>query len=178
MPAVLIVPLWNWNPFKASNLCTLECSNRTFMELKYSFLLSPFYRLSCSNRTFMELKLLAAPWFWWLLRSSNRTFMELKFAIGICSIVVSEVLIVPLWNWNQEFLKLVELPPRSNRTFMELKFVTYTAVSKAKLVLIVPLWNWNSKEEEEKQKEQEVLIVPLWNWNKGIFVFAHSFELF
>ncbi len=32
-------------------------SNRTFMELKFYYLLPVYYSLICSNRTFMELKL-------------------------------------------------------------------------------------------------------------------------
>ena len=55
-----------------------------------------------------------------------------------------KVLIVPLWNWNEEDLPFSAKDNGFNRTFMELKCVSII-VAKVCLaqVLIVPLWNWN-----------------------------------
>ena len=54
--SVLIVPLWNWNFIIKLGLSPASCSNRTFMELKYSKLGGKSSATNCSNRTFMELK--------------------------------------------------------------------------------------------------------------------------
>ena len=52
-----------------------------------------------SNRTFMELKFSFLPASLFLIRSSNRTFMELKFDYkGKTIDNVIQVLIAPLWN--------------------------------------------------------------------------------
>ena len=52
----------------------------------------------------------------------NRTFMELKYDMLDMIYDDVEVLIVPLWNWNQRSTTHPVLPS---------------------YVLIVPLWNWN-----------------------------------
>ena len=79
---------------------------------------------------------------------------------------MTEVLIVPLWNWNRQTtpqpvgmagfnrtfmeLKLILFLHRDlasfsfNRTFMELKFPDGLSGLDGSGVLIVPLWNWNS----------------------------------
>ena len=49
--------------------------------------------------------------------------MELKFFEPFPSCSLSEVLIVPLWNWNKQV--------KDEYTF-------------ERAVLIVPLWNWNA----------------------------------
>ena len=54
-------------------------SNRTFMELKFSWDTLLLQELSSSNRTFMELKYLSAGVLKLASTGSNRTFMELKF---------------------------------------------------------------------------------------------------
>ena len=61
--AVLIVPLWNWNVYEITPNVKILGSNRTFMELKSTWLCWVWSWFSCSNRTFMELKC------WWFCRS-------------------------------------------------------------------------------------------------------------
>ena len=57
-----------------------------------------------------------------ILISSNRTFMELKYYKGVAYSTITDVLIVPLWNWNEMTMKVLTQYLSSNRTFMELKF--------------------------------------------------------
>ena len=53
---------------------------------------------------------------------SNCTFMELKFRQQTQKCHESEVLIVPLWNWNMKELERKYIAYlSSNCTFMELK---------------------------------------------------------
>ena len=99
---VLIVPLWNWNVSIGEVITTANTRfNRTFMELKSHYGLSALSCSVCFNRTFMELKcgyrLTASG----LMLSFNRTFMELKLISAIVTYVTRCVLIVPLWNWNE-----------------------------------------------------------------------------
>ena len=56
------------------------------------------------------------------VRGSNRTFMELKSFHKAFFVLVSFVLIAPLWNWNPLGLITHQHQKGSNRTFMELKF--------------------------------------------------------
>ena len=76
---VLIAPLWNWNAtWRARRRNGSSCSNRTFMELKFTLIPSISLPIPSSNRTFMELKSRnLLPWSLVEPRS-NRTFMELK----------------------------------------------------------------------------------------------------
>ena len=70
--------------------------------------------------------------------------MELKYVKEQTATAITEVLIVPLWNWNGD--KCVDKEGRfycSNRTFMELKYVFGIDTQLRMAVLIVPLWNWN-----------------------------------
>ena len=68
------------------------------MELKSPNGAAVFSFHNCSNRTFMELKFgkryptLAGRF------CSNRTFMELKLARCKAAVIIWQVLIVPLWN--------------------------------------------------------------------------------
>ena len=145
---VLIVPLWNWNGILIVSLLSLiSSSNRTFMELKFLFML---FVTSAKLR-------------------SNRTFMELKWEERHITFELMRVLIVPLWNWNYIIIFLLssllcsnrtfmELKSNragreardwrsSNRTFMELKYRGGGFLFLAPKVLIVPLWNWNVQDE-------------------------------
>ena len=91
--------------------------------------------------------------------------MELKYIDKIKHIGISNVVIVPLWNWNFRRLRLsgivircnrtfMELKSshsigsphsssRCNRTFMELKYTLNFSGVDGQTVVIVPLWNWN-----------------------------------
>ena len=70
--------------------------------------------------------------------------MELKSHEGKQTAHDTDVLIVPLWNWNGFCEKYAGLSVcRSNRTFMELKYALGKSEDEVKDVLIVPLWNWN-----------------------------------
>ena len=92
--------------------------------------------------------------------------MELK--LGYTSSVMSNnnVLIVPLWNWNESTAREIELPNSFNRTFMELKYLE-------KMLKELVLRSFNRTFMELKYnitelisfRERKVLIVPLWNWN-------------
>ena len=118
---VLIVPLWNWNREALADKKGPNRSNRTFMELKYfnrtlkilrfNVLIVPLWNWNkrsrkasvfhgSSNRTFMELKLHLSSSLPRLVSRSNRTFMELKYRWISVGNNGSQVLIVPLWNWN------------------------------------------------------------------------------
>ena len=77
---VLIVPLWNWNWKRNQDWPNLECSNCTFMELKWNIRLNSLVNGSRSNCTFMELKLYKVGVPLWGSKSSNCTFMELKLS--------------------------------------------------------------------------------------------------
>ena len=77
------------------------------------------------------------------LKRFNRTFMELKSRKEGGKVRVYGVLIVPLWNWNEVFLREIDSGKRFNRTFMELKFASHCQACEVGKVLIVPLWNWN-----------------------------------
>ena len=79
--------------------------------------------------------------------------------------MISIVLIVPLWNWNNCWKKHLLLRLSSNRTFMELKSRLEVIRRFNKFVLIVPLWNWNLNLTIVLASWMLVLIVPLWNWN-------------
>ena len=96
---VLIVPLWNWNSIVAKTIFTLECSNRTFMELKFIW-------LTLMLRSFSVL--IVPLWNWNLGRSFYLRLLDY-------------VLIVPLWNWNTTTRTNGFSISCSNRTFMELK---------------------------------------------------------
>ena len=56
----------------------------------------------------------------------NRTFMELKLVTLTVFEVDREVLIVPLWNWNNTASASIVGRFSFNRTFMELKYVFFT----------------------------------------------------
>ena len=57
--------------------------------------------------------------------------MELKFDTNTKNIWAQSVLIVPLWNWNEEFKKMMaEYNDSSNRTFMELKLKNWMRVQR------------------------------------------------
>ena len=76
--------------------------------------------------------------------SSNCTFMELKSGTRSSLNSTPFVLIVPLWNWNKDNVKVsVSGNYRSNCTFMELKSRHTADHLLTRRVLIVPLWNWN-----------------------------------
>ena len=75
------------------------------------------------------------------------------------------VLIVPLWNWNSDYMPFWTAQACSNRTFMELKCGFIVDVLVISNVLIVPLWNWNTTKQTNAPDSVPVLIVPLWNWN-------------
>ena len=77
--SVLIVPLWNWNDIVEHMQVQQNCSNCTFMELKYEVASIKAAEDARSNCTFMELKLES-----WVITLES----------------VRQVLIVPLWNWN------------------------------------------------------------------------------
>ena len=77
---VLIVPLWNWNLRKSSFFSVRRCFNRTFMELKQDTSDAEAVEFGSFNRTFMELK------------PSSKTYCSFNWC----------VLIVPLWNWNDD----------------------------------------------------------------------------
>ena len=186
---VLIVPLWNWN-LSTFNGAAIKIArlNRTFMELKHrhrSGLPAPAVRL---NRTFMELKRNWHAVNHWNVIRLNRTFMELKPAMEVKNVLnSSDVLIVPLWNWNwtttEEFRTAfgvlivplwnwnysrkfnVSMNTCLNRTFMELKRLYVSLINSVNAVLIVPLWNWNMQGHWQHLRPKVVLIVPLWNWN-------------
>ena len=55
-------------------------------------------QIECSNRTFMELKLAVTVLRIRKVVCSNRTFMELKFRQGARRTASFKVLIAPLWN--------------------------------------------------------------------------------
>ena len=99
-PAVLIVPLWNWNPKKTT------LSNGVVLVL-----IVPLWNW---NSVWSSLTS--------LIWCSNRTFMELKSSTTEdypCHLIV---LIVPLWNWNSVSTSRLWRMNCSNRTFMELKY--------------------------------------------------------
>ena len=57
--------------------------------------------------------------------------MELKFNAEDIIKAVKQVLIAPLWNWNEGApVKVGAATVRSNRTFMELKFKCYRYMKK------------------------------------------------
>ena len=132
----------------------------------------------------MELKF----WKWiqlniWNLRF-NRTFMELKFMTALDFndrgqvLIVPlwnwnntlshheqdeyEVLIVPLWNWNDNAAKASLQATRGfNRTFMELKL----GCSVRKALLLPTFMELKCRFSRSFSWYSAVLIVPLWNWN-------------
>ena len=68
--------------------------------------------------------------------------MELKFLWQTNrALLLTQVLIVPLWNRNVGTELILNNGPSSNRTFMELKYVYVMTVFVCDDVLIVPLWN-------------------------------------
>ena len=112
--------------------------------------------------------------------------MELKYYNYYDEYIMTLVLIVPLWNWNDRVQTLSGFFCCFNRTFMELKLTFASGTGTHPFVLIVPLWNWNPTHEaamflktcfnrtfmELKLLTENlpravptVLIVPLWNWN-------------
>ena len=143
---VLIAPLWNWNSAGLTFRGTPESSNRTFMELKYTYWLRE-YRCYCV--------LIAPLWNW------NTLGVD---AFGNCSLVLiaplwnwntwkmqswrkrQQVLIAPLWNWNNRAAVQCFYTRCSNRTFMELKYCLRLQETLSPGVLIAPLWNWNYSE--------------------------------
>ena len=82
---VLIVPLWNWNIEDVYPAFSSLSSNRTFMELKFYYILMVFETCKSSNRTFMELKWSETTSDGETVVSSNRTFMELKLVDDLSS---------------------------------------------------------------------------------------------
>ena len=89
------------------------------------------------------------------------------------------VLIVPLWNWNDNSGSSVAiLSSGFNRTFMELKYNFKLNFEQFYQVLIVPLWNWNQSGKTTFVYDKKVLIVPLWNWNSVISLYLALNERF
>ena len=119
---VLIVPLWNWN--SSTSLAAEDYCTVLIVPLwNWNWVLPvPFIISRSSNRTFMELKSSRRHQDSASQDSSNRTFMELKSGTKRSKRIRSEVLIVPLWNWNLDATKVTSLLSCSNRTFMELKW--------------------------------------------------------
>ena len=142
----------------------------------------------CFNRTFMELK--------WTWRDSmsvpslrfNRTFMELKCAFravadGKMTVLIVPlwnwndnaintpnlsilVLIVPLWNWNKIRMPIIKCSTMSfNRTFMELKWWEINVVSIVMIGFNRTFMELKLPCELCTATRCRVLIVPLWNWN-------------
>ena len=77
----------------------------------------------------------------------------------------SNVLIVPLWNWNPVFTVHVTVSLCSNCTFMELKSTNYpferAAFKSSNCTFMELKWRaWTLS-----LTSSFVLIVPLWNWN-------------
>ena len=56
------------------------------------------FEADCSNRTFMELKYGKIRYIYDSVPSSNRTFMELKYHFDVEPTKDYSVLIAPLWN--------------------------------------------------------------------------------
>ena len=55
------------------------------------------------------------------VKGFNCTFMELKSPQNVCKGAENNVLIVPLWNWNDELDNSTAEAISFNCTFMELK---------------------------------------------------------
>ena len=114
----------------------------------------------------MELKSALASSFARSKFCSNRTFMELKFdSRSHLTTSHQQVLIAPLWNWNNCRGRVERVGRGSNRTFMELKFKYFLCKIFGGSVLIAPLWNWNYSIHLVSRDMSFVLIAPLWNWN-------------
>ena len=119
---VLIVPLWNWNTNRQRNRSRTTGINCTVVELKHAWpgkrrtyrwvLIVPLWNWNrwirstvynnrqCINCTVVELKLPKPIRFSCLFSSINCTVVELKLRRITSSDKVTNVLIVPLWNWN------------------------------------------------------------------------------
>ena len=119
---VLIVPLWNWNEVILLKVLVLLCINCTVVELKPRTLAQAPIQRESINCTVVELKLY--PWRSCAVMSPsiNCTVVELKHREKTMLYLWCNVLIVPLWNWNE---------------ILRVKWLI------GKNVLIVPLWNWN-----------------------------------
>ena len=144
---VLIVPLWNWNRLPPRDSLGHRCSNRTFMELKQANQKSSERTKDCSNRTFMELKLVPADTAVFLQQVLIVPLWNWNEGNSLGWWSLRFVLIVPLWNWNVIRPAIKEITAGSNRTFMELKLrYSHVVVVAVLVVLIVPLWNWNGVE--------------------------------
>ena len=100
-----------------------EGFNCTFMELKWQSLPNNSLPCPCFNCTFMELKYACSALDKLMATSFNCTFMELKLELVLATLWLPEVLIVPLWNWNDGT-----------------RWISW----RYSPVLIVPLWNWNT----------------------------------
>ena len=119
------------------------------------------------NCTIMELKYLQSVKKDWKRWSFNCTIMELKLHFNDWKWIEPQVLIVPLWNWNQwVWSYIASSKDRFNCTIMELKLYSSSTSRIRCEVLIVPLWNWNITTLDGMFDDAEVLIVPYWNWNK------------
>ena len=117
------------------------------------------------------------------LLSINCTVVELKHDLCFITLIINNVLIVPLWNWNSGSSAVADWEISINCTVVELKRHSGMIPSFFfVLVLIVPLWNWNciyvcfisrsvslwnwnTFEVKVLRFVYDVLIVPLWNWN-------------
>ena len=118
---VLIEPLWNWNFSERHSSSRPSRLNRTFVELKrrHNCQVVPEYRRL--NRTFVELKLGMTD----ELVISVNVLIEPLWNWNNCwkasLFVLMNVLIEPLWNWNRGRTPFCALPWSLNRTFVELK---------------------------------------------------------
>ena len=70
--------------------------------------------------------------------------MELKQIHYSQPYVVSQLLIEPVWNWNE---------PEESRK------------ESRKELLIEPVWNWNAAIDTICDDLLKLLIEPVWNWN-------------
>ena len=119
---VLIEPLWNWNKTRSARWRLSSC---VLIEPLWNWNDRPGYkgrRHGSLNRTFMELKSRRRRQAMNDLTRLNRTFMELKYNYNEYCAKLMNVLIEPLWNWNNS---------KRLRT------------AWTQRVLIEPLWNWN-----------------------------------
>ena len=140
-----IAPYWNWNISRVSfSLRQRYSFNRTILELKFKYGISPIFSLC----------------------AFNRTILELKYVVWRCSPSPGEL----LQSHHTGIEILLQLPRYSNRlpfnrTILELKSKNQLDKTIKEMPSIAPYWNWNRRNLTSKQTERWPSIAPYWNWN-------------
>ena len=178
--------------FRFWSFCFCRCLNWTFMELKYSYIITLCSTISSLNWTFMELKSDANTptptpktvwieplWNWNWRHERHRGWPIYVWIEPLWNwnkgAVVGErakraVWIEPLWNWNYYIFIISIYPPPFELNLYGIEMGYSWAVRS-----VCPCLNWTFMELKfflffRCTFAAFVWIEPLWNWNESVWI--------